>query len=78
MRKYIDNCKMTGIRYTCSLEKTDKSIRYVVGRVYEYATSHTGNIYTGKRSEKGVIKIGEFFEIDEEVTEVIEEPIFYA
>ena len=78
MKKYLDNCKMTGITYTCSLEETDIDKRYVLCRVYEYVTPHTGNIYNGKRVEKGVIKIGEFFEIDEEVTEVVEEPVFYA
>ena len=78
MRKYIDNCKMTGIICTCSLEKADINERYVLCRVYEYVTLHTGNIYNGKRVEKGVTKIGEFFEINDEVTEVIEEPIFYA
>ena len=51
---------------------------YVLCRVYEYVTPHAGNIYNGKRVEKGVTKIGEFFEINDEVTEVIEEPVFYA
>lgn len=78
MKIYIDNCKMIGIRYTCSLKETDINKRYVLCRIYEYVTSHTGNIYNGKRNEKGVIKIGEFFETNEEVTEVIEEPVFYA
>jgi hypothetical protein len=78
MRKYIDNCKMTGITYTCSLEETDINKRYVLCRVYEYISQSSGNIYSGKRVEKGVIKIGEFFEIDGEVTEVMEEPVFYA
>ena len=78
MRKYIDNCKMTGVIYTCSLEEIDINKRYVLCRVYEYVTPHAGNIYNGKRVEKGVTKIGEFFEINDEVTEVIEEPVFYA
>ena len=78
MRKYLDNCKMTGIRYARSLKEIDVDEYYVVCRVYEYVTQHTGNIYNGKRNEKGVTKIGEFFEIDGEVTEVMEEPVLYA
>lgn len=78
MRKYLDNCKMIGIRCLCSLKETNIGKRRLLCRVYEYVTPHTGNIYNGKRGEKGVTKIGEFFEIDGEVTEVIEEPVFYA
>lgn len=78
MRKYIDNCKMTGIRCLCNLKETDIGKRRILCRVYEYVTPHAGNIYGGKRNKKGVTKIGEFFEINNEVTEVIEEPIFYA
>ena len=83
MRKYLDNCKMTGIKCLCSLKETDIGKRRLLCRVYEYVTSHTGNIYSGKRVEKGVTKIGvtkigEFFVIDGEATEVMEEPVFYA
>ena len=78
MKKYLDNCKMTGIIYTCSLEETDIDKRYVLCRVYEYVTPHTVNVYTGKCVEKGVLKTGEFFEINEEVTEVMKEPVLYA
>lgn len=78
MRKYLDNCEMKGKRYLCNLKETDIDKRFVLCRVYEYVTPYSGNIYSGKRGEKGVTKIGEFFEIDDEVTEVIEEPVFYA
>ena len=78
MKKYIDNCRIKGIRCLCSLKETDIGKRRIICRVYEYVTPHTGNIYNGKRSEKGVTKIGEFFEVDGEVTEVMEELVFYA